>query len=177
MKVVKSTQNFPVGHMRAQEAGQTCDSNYKNIHVKTRRGPNVQCKDAEFNNVTMISSARVEMGCFSVRALIVGVPTSLAQMSSISGHLYFIQNNCCLRFISSQSNTSRHTSAQGPFVAGIQSSTINYTPALFYETKDKVQYLKTLSRFKTQYSPKAMKQAGSVRERKSVVLKSLVYVL
>lgn len=174
--------------MRAQEAGQTCDSNYKNIHVKTRRGPNVQCKDAEFNNVTMISSARVEMGRFSVRALIVGVPTSLAQMSSISKHLYFIQNNCCLRFIRSQSNTSspvsllmaeqcRHTSAQGPFVAGIQSSTVNYTPALFYETKDKVQYLKTLSRFKTQYSPKTMKQAGSVRERKSVVLKSLVYVL
>lgn len=174
--------------MRAQEAGQTCDSNYKNIHVKTRRGPNVQCKDAEFNNVTMISSARVEMGRFSVRALIVGVHTSLAQMSSISKHLYFIQNNCCLRFISSQSNTSspvsllmaeqcRHTSAQGPFVAGIQSSTVNYTPALFYETKDKVQYLKTLSRFKTQYSPKTMKQTGSVRERKSVVLKSLVYVL
>lgn len=174
--------------MRAQEAGQTCDSNYKNIHVKTRRGPNVQCKDVEFNNVTMISSARVEMGCFSVRALIVGVHTSLAQMSSISRHLYFIQNNCCLRFISSQSNTNspvsllmaeqcRHTSAQGPVVAGIQRSTINYTPALFYETKDRVQYLKTLSRFKTQYSPKAMKQAGSVRERKSVVLKSLVYVL
>lgn len=63
--------------------------------------------------------------------------------------------------------------AQGPVVAGIQSN----TPALFYKTKDKVQYLKTLSRFKTQYSPKAMKQAGSVRERKSVVLKSLVYVL
>lgn len=174
--------------MRAQEAGQTCDSNYKNIHVKTRRGPNVQCKDAEFSNVTMISSARVEMGRFSVRALIVGVHTSLAQMSSISKHLYFIQNNCCLRFIRSQSNTSspvsllmaeqcRHTSAQGPFVAGIQSSTVNYTPALFYETKDKVQYLKTLSRFKTQYSRKTMKQAGSVRERKSVVLKSLVYVL
>lgn len=62
-------------------------------------------------------------------------------------------------------------------MAGIQSSTVNYTPALFYETKDKVQYLKTLSRFKIQYSPKTMKQAGSVRERKSVVLKSLVYVL
>lgn len=88
--MVKSTQNFPVGHMRAQEAGQTCDSNYKNIHVKTRRGPNVQCKDAEFNNVTMISSARVEMGRFSVRALIVGVHTSLAQMSSIS--------NICISF-------------------------------------------------------------------------------